>query len=247
MGIHLRQLAVLVVLTLLPGCIPYAPVGPAPAPAPVALPDPDPGAELPAREAARLFVGVVAEVEPVAEALCRRRAEGRNCDLLIVVDDRPGLPPNAFQTVDRAGRPVVGFTLALIADARNADEIAFVMGHEAAHHILGHIPRREQTAIGTAILAGALARASGADARSVAEAERLGAEVGARGYSKEFELEADALGAEIAERAGFDAIRGAAYFSRLPDPGDRFLGTHPPNAERQALVARVTRRLRAGG
>jgi hypothetical protein len=80
--------------------------------------------------------------------------------------------PEAFQTMDRSGRPIVGFTLARIADARNADEIALM--------------------------------------------------------------------------AGYDPVLGAAFFSRLPDPGDRFLGTHPPNAERQAEVARVVARLRRG-
>ncbi len=192
-------------------------------------------------------MSVVARVEPVAEALCRQRAAGVNCDLRIVVDDRPGQPPNAFQTVDRSGRPIVGFTLALIADARNADEIAFVMGHESAHHVLNHIPRRLQTAQGAAILAGALARANGATAEGVRQAEAFGAEVGARSYSKEFELEADALGVEIAYLAGYDPVRGAAFFNRLPDPGDRFLGTHPPNAERQAQVAQVVARLRGAG
>lgn len=196
--------------------------------------------------AAELFVSVVERVEPVAEALCRQRAAGVNCDIRIVVDDRPGQPPNAFQTVDRAGRPIVGFTLALIADARNADEIAFVMGHEAAHHVLNHIPKRQQTAAGAAIMAGALARANGASPEAIQRAEAIGAEVGARSYSKEFELEADALGAEISMLAGYDPLRGAAFFSRLPDPGDQFLGSHPPNAERQARLARVVARLRGG-
>jgi predicted Zn-dependent protease len=176
----------------------------------------------------------------VAEAICRERnGFGTNCDLQIVVDPRADLPPNAFQTVDRAGRPIIGFTQALIADARNADEIAFVMGHESAHHIAGHIPRREQSAMAGALVAGVLAQASGADAAAIREIQQLGAEVGARSYSKEFELEADALGAEIALRAGFDPVRGAAFFNRLPDPGDEFLGSHPPNADRIAIVRRT--------
>ncbi len=211
-------------------------------------PAPDVSAgRLPAPAAAQLFVSVVNRVEPVAEALCRERARGVNCDIRIVVDDRPNQPPNAFQTVDRTGRPIVGFTLALIADARNADEIAFVMGHEAAHHVLNHIPKRQETARGVAILAGALARANGATPEGVRAAEAFGAEVGSRSYSKEFELEADALGTEIATIAGYDAVLGAAFFNRLPDPGDQFLGTHPPNAERQAQVVRVVARLRAIG
>jgi predicted Zn-dependent protease len=161
-----------------------------------------------------------------------------------VVDDRPGQPPNAFQTLDSRGRPVIGFTLALIADARNADELAFVLGHEAAHHIAGHIPRRQDQALGGALVAGVLAQASGLTPEEVRAAQNLGAEVAARSYSREFELEADALGAEIALIAGFDPVRGSGFFDRLPDPGDRFLGSHPPNAQRKAQVAATVQRLR---
>jgi predicted Zn-dependent protease len=198
----------------------------------------------PARAAAETFISVVRRVEPVAESYCRSRGVARNCDFRIVVDDRPGQPPNAFQTLDRFNRPVIGFTLALIADARNADELAFVLGHEAAHHISGHIPKRQDQALSGALLAGVLAQASGLSPEEVRAAQNLGAEVAARSYSREFELEADALGAEIALQAGYDPVKGSGFFDRLPDPGDRFLGSHPPNAERKALVAATTRRLR---
>lgn len=201
-------------------------------------------AALPARTAAATFLQVVATVEPVAEEVCRTRGAVRNCDFRIVVDDRPGQPPNAFQTLDNRGRPVIGFTLALIADARNADELAFVLGHEAAHHIAGHIPRRQDQALAGALVAGVLAQANGLTPEEVRAAQNLGAEVAARSYSREFELEADALGAEIALLAGYDPIRGSGFFDRLPDPGDRFLGSHPPNAQRKAQVAAVVRRLK---
>ncbi|MBL9051047.1 MAG: M48 family metallopeptidase [Tabrizicola sp.] len=197
----------------------------------------------PARAAAENFLTVVARVEPVAERYCRTQGVARNCDFRIVVDDRPGQPPNAFQTIDKFNRPVIGFTLALIADARNADELAFVLGHEAAHHIAGHIPKRQDQALSGALLAGVLAQASGLSPDEVRAAQNLGAEVAARSYSKEFELEADALGAEIALVAGFDPVRGTGFFDRLPDPGDRFLGSHPPNAQRKAQVAATVRRL----
>lgn len=213
-----------------------------PAPRPVAQPVAV-VATLPPRSAAETFLSVVARVEPVAESYCRSRRTARNCDFRIVVDDRPGQPPNAFQTIDRFNRPVIGFTLALIADARNPDELAFVLGHEAAHHVLGHIPRRQDQALSGAVLAGVLAQASGLSPDEVRAAQNLGAEVAARGYSREFELEADALGAEIAYRAGYDPVLGTGFFDRLPDPGDRFLGSHPPNAERKALVVATYRGL----
>ncbi|KMK65788.1 M48 family metallopeptidase [Puniceibacterium sp. IMCC21224] len=192
-----------------------------------------------AQRAARTFVQVVDTVEPVAEQECRRIAPRMNCDFLIVVDDRPGQEPNAFQTVARDGRPIVAFNLALIASAQNADELAFVMGHESAHHILGHLARTQQNATVGAVIFSGLAAMSGASAESVRSAEEFGAAVGARTYSKEFELEADQLGTIISVRSGFDPVRGAAFFARIPDPGNRFLGSHPPNAARVEVVRRT--------
>lgn len=188
---------------------------------------------------ANTFEDVVRIVEPVAERECKARTSRVNCDFLIVVDDRPDQPPNAFQTVDRSGRPIVAFTLSLIEDARNRDELAFVLGHEAAHHIAGHIGRQQQNAVAGAVIAGSLAVLLGGGAEAVEVAQQRGAQVGARTYSKNFELEADALGTVIAARSGFDPVRGAEFFTRIPDPGNRFLGTHPPNAQRIETVKRV--------
>ena len=217
---------------------------------PVVVPVADPPAEgvapLPSARVQRQFVQVVNRVEPVAEELCRQTTRGVNCDIQIVIDNRPGLPPNAFQTLDASGWPIVGFTLALIADARNADELAFVMGHESAHHIAGHIPRQEQSAMAGAMMGAVLASMSGADEAGIAQARDAGAVLAVRSYSKDFELEADALGAQIAFVAGYDPVRGAQFFNRLPDPGDRFLGSHPPNAQRISLVQQVVARLQAG-
>jgi predicted Zn-dependent protease len=237
----IRRFAVAVAL-LLAGC-----AEPVTLPAPVTGPLPASvrlSAQLPPRDAAVNFVTAVERVEPVAEQFCRARTQGQPCDFRIVIDDRPGQPPNAFQTLDRAGRPVIGLTLPLIAGARNVDEIAFVLGHEAAHHILGHIPQQQDSAAAGAILAGVLATLGGGDDAAVRAAQDVGATLGARRYSQAFELQADALGTEIAFRAGFDPVRGAAFFDRLGDPGNQFLGTHPPNAQRKATVRRVVAGLR---
>ena len=192
-----------------------------------------------ARAAAEQFVDVVEAVEPVAERECRARTRGLDCDFRIAVDDRANQPPNAFQTLDKSGRPILVFTLPLIADVRNGDELAFVMSHEAAHHIRGHLARQKETAtavgLGTALIASVL----GGDNAAVNEAGNTGARVGSRIFSKDFELEADSLGTVIAARAGYDPVRGAAYFTRIPDPGNRFLGTHPANAQRIETVRRV--------
>lgn len=190
------------------------------------------------------FTEVVSRVEPVAERECRTRTRGTmNCDFRIVVDGRGNQAPNAFQSLTDDGRPVLTFTLSLIDDTQNADELAFVMGHEAAHHILAHLARQQQNAEAGAIIFAGLATLTGGSQADVQSASELGAAVGARSYSKAFELEADAMGTVIAYRAGYDPMLGAQYFTRLPDPGNRFLGSHPPNADRIDIVRRTLSQL----
>lgn len=189
--------------------------------------------------AARNFLAVVQRMEPIAERECRVRTASTNCDFKIVIDNRPDQRSNAFQTVDKHGRPVIAFTSALIAEARNQDELAFVLGHEAAHHIRGHLPKTQQSAVAGAVVGGLLAAALGAGDAGIKEAQRMGGAVGARQFSKEFELEADELGTIITVRSGYDPLVGAKFFSRIPDPGDRFLGSHPPNGQRIAIVRRT--------
>lgn len=203
-----------------------------------------PDLRLPPQLAARNFVAVVDAVEPVAESVCLGVGTQGNCDFQIAIDGRAGQPPNAFQTVDDAGRPIIAFTLSLIATARSRDELAFIMGHEAGHHIAGHLARQQDSALRGAVLAGVMAQASGLDSAAVDRAAQMGAGIGARRYSKTFELEADLIGTRIAFAAGYDPVLGAAFFDRLPDPGDRFLGTHPANDSRKALVLGETARLR---
>lgn len=246
----MRKFVALVALCALAGCVVPASnlpanTGPGPGPSQPALGSAQAtGGFLPPDQAARNFVAAVRAVEPVAERLCAERTRNVPCDFQIVVDSRRNQPPNAFQTVDKQGRPILGFTLALIADARNVDEIAFVMGHEAAHHILGHIPQQQQSAATGAILASVLVGLGGGGADAMKSAQEIGASIGARRFSKNFELQADSLGAEITQRAGFDALRGAAFFTRIPDPGDQFLGTHPPNAARLDTVRRAVSGIR---
>lgn len=242
---HLRPLTALLLAALLLGCAETVP-----APVPVGAPQGSSqsqslsakGAErlVVPDAAARAFVRVADRVEPVAERNCRERGISRNCDFEIVVDDRASSLPNAYQTLDVRGRPVIVFTLSLIAFARNEDELAFILSHETAHHVLGHIAQAEAAASAGAqalsSLAGAVAGANSNEARIAAE---LGAAVGARRYSKEYELEADALGAIIAAMAGYDPLNGAAIFARLPDPPNRLLSSHPSNRERLAAVRRA--------
>ena len=232
----LRPIALVLALTLA-GCS----LTPPPPPAPQ-TPQEAARAER-ARAAVATFLGVVDRVEPVAEAFCTREAPDLDCDFIILVDRDPTAPPNAFQTTNRRGQPLIIFTVALIAEAENPDQLAFVMGHETAHHIARHISLQDAEAADGARIFSDLARASGADARTVAEAAQIGSIVASRRFSQGAELEADAIGTVIAHGAGYDPVRGADFFRRLPDPSGRFLSTHPPNAARFATVRRIAAEL----
>ena len=236
----MKPLGFIVIAVALTACEPVPQTQSAPTAQPAAASQ---SPKLSQAEATANFRSVVRRMEPIAENECKRRSPDLNCDFKIVLDPNTKLPPNAFQTLDRSGRPIIGFTLALIEDARNRDEVAFVMGHESAHHIERHIARQQQNAIGGAIAGGLIASALGVNTDL---GQRIGGTVGARAYSKQNELEADALGTIITKRAGYDPVRGAAFFSRIPDPGDRFLGTHPPNASRIETVRRVNRQISGG-
>ncbi|QDY69831.1 M48 family metallopeptidase [Qingshengfaniella alkalisoli] len=222
----------------LAGCTVAPSGGPVPSTQPIGTGQPQ-VSQLPSGD----FGAVVRRVEPVAENMCRQRAPQKNCDFLILLDTRKNAPSNAFQTLDKSGRPVLIVTQALVDDTQNADEIAFVLSHEAAHHIEDHLPRTQQSASGGAMVAGLIVAAYGGSPEMVQSAQEFGAMAGARVYSKNYELEADRTGTVIAKAAGFNPVRGAEFFTRISDPGDQFLGTHPPNGDRQRIVQQTAAQL----
>ncbi len=175
------------------------------------------------------FASVVAVVEPVGEDLCRRYRPQFNCDFEVVVYKKNSNLVNAFQTIKSDGHPLIVFSQGLIEHTRNEDELAFVLGHEMAHHHEGHLYQQYQIARSGAEGFGGLISLVGASDRLVRNAEHFGARLAGLKFSKTYELEADRLGTWIATIAGYNAWRGAAFFMHMSDPGDQLLGTHPPN------------------
>jgi Zn-dependent protease with chaperone function len=194
-------------------------------------------------QALQSFATVVNAVEPVAERVCREQTAGVNCDFRIVVDPNPDAVSNAYQSLDENGRPVITFTTALINETHNANELAFVLGHEAGHHIADHLGREQVNALTGAVILAGLTVLGGGSSSDIQTAQDIGAMVGGRSYSKDFELEADQLGTVISYYAGYNPLVGAKFFARIADPGDRFLGTHPPNAARLETVRRTSAQL----
>jgi Zn-dependent protease with chaperone function len=196
------------------------------------------------------FERVAARVEPHAEAMCRQETPDRDCDLNIRVDLDPRQPANAFQTVNSDG-PLIIVTGALLQGTRNDDEVAFVMGHEAGHHIAKHLDKQAQQQLAGALILGAAAAYAGSGAytsqyqaqQNIETAMNAGAAIGSVAYSQTYELEADMLGAYIAESAGFDAERGSLLFARREgghvageDGAMSLWSTHPRSPQRIATV-----------
>jgi Zn-dependent protease with chaperone function len=232
-----------------------APAGPAtPPPADVvsgATPGATPGAPRDRAVALSAFARVLSGTEPVAEATCRQAnpaAPRAYCDFIVQVDQRPGAPPNAFQSLTGSGQPVITFTLPLLQTMANDDEIAFIFGHEAGHQIAGHIPRTAAQATLGGLVLGTIVANAGGTGQAISDAVNLGGAVGARVYSQEFELEADTIGTLVAMRAGYDARLGAQSFARYGGAGPGgLLATHPPTARRLAAVDAAARRIEATG
>jgi predicted Zn-dependent protease len=224
------------VIALMAGCVPLLEPPPPRTAPPVS-------ARLSAEAAVANFEAVVQQVEPVAIAVCRERTPDQNCEFAIYIDQSQQSGVNAFYTMDPSGRPAIIFTVGLIAEVRNMDELAFVMGHEAGHHIGRHLPQvRASANVGAQIFA-ELARAGGVGDRFVTEAAQIGAVVASRQFTRQAELEADAIGTAIALRAGYDPLRGAEFFERIPEPARNFLASHPPNGLRIETVRRTMEEL----
>jgi len=192
-----------------------------------------------------MYRSIIPRVAPVAKSICQdfsKDLPARFCDFQYTVVDNPNQPPNAFQTVNRAGQPVIAFNINMLRTMKNQHETAFILGHEAAHQIARHLLQRQQNVTGGAILGSIIAGATGIDPSVGAD---LGGAVGSRAYSKTFELQADAIGTHIAARAGFNPSIGAQSFTRFGG-SNALLSTHPPAPDRIATVEREWARYRAG-
>jgi Zn-dependent protease with chaperone function len=115
------------------------------------------------------------------------------------------------------------------------DEVAMIMGHEAAHALLEHA--REQIAK-TTFASGALR--IGAALLGLGQLGDIGAQLGAQllqlQFSRTDESQADMLGLLMAARAGYDPRKGVSLWQKMSGGGGgsppEFLSTHPSSEHR---------------
>lgn len=145
--------------------------------------------------------------------------------------------PNAF--VLPGGR--MGVTTQLLAMARTDDQLATVIGHEAAHVMARHAAERySQTALaqtGVQIASGV----SGQYGQAVGALGGIGAQVGVLlPFSRQHELEADRIGVDLMQRAGYNPREAVVLWRAMAAQGGaaapEFASTHPSDSTRIAAL-----------
>lgn len=152
--------------------------------------------------------------------------------------------PNAF--VLPGGR--MGVTTGLLTLAQNDDQLATVIGHEAAHVVARHAAERySQTALaqtGVQIATGV----SGQYGQAVGALGGIGAQVGVLlPFSRRHELEADRIGVDFMQRAGYRPREALTLWRIMAASGGasapEFASTHPSDSTRiTALEAYLSER-----
>lgn len=133
-----------------------------------------------------------------------------------------------------AGQNTIIFTTGIMRLMDSDKDIALVFGHELAHLTRNHIAAKKANAAIGALIAAVVSGAIGVDVVDI------GAKIGARAFSQEFESEADYVGMYHASRAGWDMAGAGNAFRQMaisnPDAIHSIGGSHPSFASRAVLV-----------
>ena len=146
-------------------------------------------------------------------------------------------------------------TYGLVNFAKSDDEIAFVVGHELAHAVRGHVAKVQGGQI-LALIA-ALALGIAVESRSPGSGSTVMRGVGDIGniftasYSRDLEREADYFGTKFVYYSGYDVNTCATVEERfaIEIPATmikNYLSTHPSSPERVARVRKIIEELKAG-
>lgn len=128
----------------------------------------------------------------------------------------------------------------LLQDAQNPDELAGVLAHEIAHVVHHH---GTQAMIRYFAMSFVMTLVSGNDWGLGGLAAGAGQLLVQGAHSRSAESEADATAVRVLQKAGLRADGLATFFARLEKKDHaqsgvwRYLGTHPPTAERRAALA----------
>ncbi|MHC1768457.1 MAG: M48 family metallopeptidase [Verrucomicrobiia bacterium] len=129
---------------------------------------------------------------------------------------------------------------------RDPDELAFLIGHEMGHVVLGHALERMLTRIGSEGLSAVLSRGL-----LMPALRDMGLRWLESSHTADAEFEADELAVRLAILAGFSADNAVRLLERLAkqresgESAGAYFASHPPEAERIARIQEVARSARA--
>ena len=130
----------------------------------------------------------------------------------------------------------------LLKVAASDDELAVVMGHEAAHAIARHGAERISRAIAVEAIAVGVLASGEVDPRLVGVTAAAYGLLGETAFSRSEESEADRIGLVIAADAGYDPRAALDFWKRMAAQGGakppEFLSTHPSDETRAKRLAR---------
>jgi predicted Zn-dependent protease len=115
------------------------------------------------------------------------------------------------------------------------DEVAMIMGHEAAHALREHARERigKNMATRGAIELGSALLGLGGIGRSLAD---IGGQLATLKFGRDDESEADLIGIELAARAGYDPHAGVTLWQKMAEASKgappQFMSTHPSGPTR---------------
>jgi len=146
------------------------------------------------------------------------------------------LRSNSLNAFCMPGGKIAFFSGILSRLKLNDDEVAMIMGHEAAHALLEHARERMAKSTGTNIGLRLLAAVFGLGNLGDMAAQGL-SQLASLKFSRDDEGEADALGLVLAARAGYDPRAGVTLWQKMgAATGDKappaWLSTHPAGPER---------------
>ncbi len=131
----------------------------------------------------------------------------------------------------------------LLKVATTDDELAIVMGHEAAHAIARHGAERMSRGVATQVVLGAVS-ATGEVNPAIVEATAVAyGALGETAFSRSEESEADEIGLMIAADAGYNPTAATGFWRKMSAQGGakppEFLSTHPSDEKRANRLAKL--------
>ena len=187
---------------------------------------------------------VAKRVGPAAIELCKELRQndkaGKKRRCLFDVELGP-YDDDSFNAFADGNKVVIGRKLMELF--QNDEQLAFVIAHEFAHNIMGHIEDTKTNVTGGLILGAILDAASaGAGVRTGGGFAKMGAQMAQLSYSPAYEHEADYVGLYILSRAGYDISQAAEVWRLMAavNPDSIYTATtHPTSPERFVMMGKV--------